>query len=159
MKRLARSLIFTLIASQVVACIAVGPKYSVATKPEDGHGVVYIYRPNAFAKGGTAPYVFLNQQRCSMLKNGGYQRHEVRPGPNLIEFDANFLIWDFDKIGGIFEVEAGQHIFVRFDLLFVAINPIFSTIRAEVRKIAEAAAIPEIQRTRLSGAPCRNDTQ
>ena len=93
---------------------AQGPGFDGWKKPQTGLGVVYLYRPWS-AVGGLLPTrVEVDGNHKPDLRNGGYQVHELLPGPHTIVAAMGSVPMFTDTSKVDVKVEAGSVLYLRF---------------------------------------------
>jgi hypothetical protein len=92
------------------ACAAYGPAFTGATAPSPDRGAIYIYRPTAFAAGGTTQPILIDGVQVAVMKNGGYLRRELEPGHHTVEVQG------FQPAGVDVTIDPGKTLFFRYTI-------------------------------------------
>ncbi len=122
----------------VLGGCATGEKFSKIEDVPPGQGVVYVYRPPAYAGCGVLPVIEINGEQLGRLKSGGYMYSLVPAGRTEVytvtETPASLIV----------EVSDGGHHYVREH-----INMGFWIGRPALQEFKESRAMREISRCHL----------
>lgn len=70
----------------IAGCAATGDQFGDFSQPAKNEGILYVYRPSNFRRGGVKYTVYdvTNNKVIGTLRNGGYIRYETKPGKIVI---------------------------------------------------------------------------
>lgn len=132
----------------LTSCGATGPKFTTLTNTESGYGVIYIYRPSAFLNGGAAPYVYINGEEKSKLKNGGYQLYKLPPGEYEVVTDG--FTWLPGKAVVVVKLNSAEKVYLRLVSNFEAAIGTSIVSGSTLTPVTEKFALKELVGTKLS---------
>jgi len=107
-----RTLLMPMLLILLTGCAAAGVPFTPETHTGGNKVVVYVYRPSLAVNCCVAPYIFINGEKQSQLKNGGYLLFILDPGP--ISLEAVNEAVGFKPLRVAMYGEPGQSYYVRW---------------------------------------------
>ena len=148
-----RNILLILFVLLISGCSATGTSFNTLTsRPIDGHGIIYVYRPSSFVNGGTAPYVYINNQKKQKFKNSGFQMYELPPDKYVVATEGNFMTWSPGRSEITLELHVDETLYIR---LCSSVEAVFFTsgtvvTDASLIQVTKELAKQELMNTNLS---------
>ncbi len=121
-------------------CAASGPMYPVEAGEASDRGNLVVYRPYRFLSGGVYAYVYIDDRKVGILKNGGYIKLDVGSGAHTLRVEQQTRT---------ISASNNERILFRYTHRW-ALFGVIDFVPATLNAVDEKAAFDELKETKQS---------
>lgn len=148
--RLRSLTIATLAAMLLLGCAHHGSAFTPAAVADDGHALLYIYRPAQFSNAMLSPSVVIDGEAVFNTESGAYTDLYLAAGTHRFVLESEQAVAGNDEV--VLGLDSGQVLYLRVDtaLKFETGKPY--TRRFDIVRVDERTALSEIAHCRRQQA-------